>query len=80
MGKLAGICATIVLTVAVAAVTPQPATAFSAEVAKKCRDLAIKAHPTPTVGSKASGVEKAQRDYFQSCVARESKEEEKPQK
>lgn len=80
MAKLAGLCATIVFAVVAEALTPPPASAISAEVAKKCRDLAVKAHPTPVAGSKASGIEKAQRDYFQSCVARESKEEEKPQK
>jgi hypothetical protein len=35
-----------------------------AELAKTCRALAIKAHPTQRAGSKT-----AQRDYFQDCVA-----------
>ena len=41
---------------------------ISAELAKTCRALAIKAHPTqPAVSRTASG--QAQRDYFQECVA-----------
>ena len=42
---------------------------ISAELAKTCRALAIKAHPTQPAGSRtASG--QAQRDYFQECVAK----------
>jgi hypothetical protein len=36
-----------------------------AELAKTCRALAIKVHPTQRAGSKT-----AQRDYFQDCVAK----------
>jgi hypothetical protein len=39
---------------------------ISAELAKKCRSLAIKAHPK--AGSKAYA--QAQRDYFQDCIAK----------
>ena len=46
--------------------TPQPPTA---EVAKKCRALAVKAHPTQPAGSKG-GAEQAQRDYFRDCIAK----------
>ena len=41
----------------------------SAELAKRCRALAIKAHPTQPAGSKR-GSEQAQRDYFRECVAK----------
>lgn len=47
-----------------------PASALTAELAKKCRALAIKAHP-PVVPGKRSGNEQAQRDYFRDCVAKE---------
>ena len=47
-----------------------PSSAISVDLAKKCRAMAIKAHPNPTPGSKANGAEKAQRDYFQACVAK----------
>lgn len=43
----------------------------SAQLAKACRVLAIKAHPTQRAGSK-TGSAQAQRDYFQGCVANRS--------
>jgi hypothetical protein len=46
----------------------------TAEVARMCRDLAIKAYPTKPPGSR-SGVEQAQRTYFQDCVAKNSKKQ-----
>ena len=41
---------------------------ISAELAKKCRALAIKAHPTERAGTGAYA--QAQRDYFQDCIAK----------
>src|SRR5262245_38050669 len=42
---------------------------ISAELAKTCRALAIKAYPTQPAGGRiASG--QARRDYFQECVAK----------
>jgi hypothetical protein len=43
---------------------------ITADLAKKCREQAMKAHPTPKAGTKASGVQKAQRDAFQACVSK----------
>ena len=43
---------------------------ISAELAKKCRALAIKAHPTERAGSRAGAYAQAQRDYFQDCIAK----------
>jgi hypothetical protein len=43
---------------------------ISAELAKKCRALAIKAHPTKPAGSKNGAYAQAQRDYFQDCIAK----------
>jgi len=54
---------------------PQPASAISVELAKKCRAMAIKAHPTQIAGTKQTGIEKAQRDYFRECVAKDGKME-----
>jgi hypothetical protein len=48
----------------------QSATGITADLAKKCREEALKAHPTPKAGSKASGAEKAQRDFFQACISK----------
>ena len=50
--------------------TSQSESAISAELAKKCRALASQAHPTPAPGSKATGAEKAQRDYFKECISK----------
>jgi hypothetical protein len=41
---------------------------ISAELAKKCRALAIKAHPTERAST--APYAQAQRDYFQNCVAK----------
>ena len=49
-----------------------PANAITAELAKKCRAMAAKAHPTPRVGTK-SGEQKAQTAYFRDCVAKDGK-------
>jgi len=43
---------------------------ISAELAKKCRALAIKTHPTKPAGSKDGAYAQAQRDYFQDCIAK----------
>ena len=53
-----------------------PASALTAELAKKCRALAIKAHP-PVLPGKRTGSEQAQRDYFRDCVAKEGNVESK---
>ena len=42
---------------------------IGAELAKTCRALAIKAHPTQPAGSRTASGE-AQRRYFQECVAK----------
>jgi hypothetical protein len=46
-----------------------PASAISVELAKKCRDVAVKAHPPPIrLGNKAYA--QAERDLFAQCVAK----------
>ena len=71
MVKMANkIRAFIILVVPAYLLYAQPASAIGVELAKKCRELAIIAHPTPTAGSKATGAEKAQRDYYQACIAK----------
>jgi hypothetical protein len=45
-----------------------PAMAISAELAKKCRDLAIKAHPPSPAGT--SSYAQAERDFFSYCVSK----------
>ena len=76
MAKLAkNLIALMVLSLAVYLPMTYPSSAISAELAKKCRAMAIKAHPNPIPGSKASGAEKAEREYFQTCIAKGGKME-----
>jgi hypothetical protein len=42
----------------------------TAELAKKCLTLVIKAHPVQRAGSDRSGYAQAQRLYFHDCVAK----------
>jgi hypothetical protein len=62
-----------VLAVVLAAVTfasagIRPAAAISVELAKKCRGLALEAHPYKLPGEPGAGSATAQRDYFSECV------------
>ena len=45
-----------------------PASAISVELAKKCRDMAIKAHP-PTLPGAKKGSAQAERAFYRSCIA-----------
>lgn len=47
---------------------PAPAVAISADLAKKCREMAIKAHPPAPAGTKPYA--QAERDFFRDCVAK----------
>jgi hypothetical protein len=48
-----------------------PAAALTVELAKKCRDPAIKAHPYKMVGERGPGTAQAEHSYFDECVARQ---------
>jgi hypothetical protein len=53
----------------IATYSASPAAAISAELANKCRDMAIKSHPPPfPLGNKAYA--QAERDFFRSCIAK----------
>ena len=65
--------AVTILTLGANLLTPTASLAITAELAKKCRLMAIQAHPTQLAGKKNTGVEAAQRDYFTDCVAHEGK-------
>ena len=80
MKKFAAVTSSIVFALTTWLLIVRPASGIDADDAKKCRALAIKAHPSPVAGSKASGVEQAQRSYFQACVAKAGKEEKKEDK
>jgi hypothetical protein len=45
-----------------------PAAAISADLAKKCRGMAIKAHPPTQVGTTPYAA--AERDFFRDCVSK----------
>jgi hypothetical protein len=44
-----------------------PASAITADLAKKCRAMAIKAHPPVLPGAK-TGTAKAERDFYNICI------------
>ena len=44
----------------------------SVELAKKCREMAITAHPPAKAGS-AKGTAHAEREYFQNCIRKGGK-------
>ena len=52
----------------------KPAFAISVELAKKCRDLALKAHPYKLPGVKGGqGNAEAERSYYSDCLAKGGK-------
>jgi hypothetical protein len=61
--------AVMALALWVLTLTVSCASALTAELAKKCRAFAIKAHPPVVAGSK-TGSDQAQRAYFQDCVGK----------
>lgn len=48
--------------------SPRPASAISVELAKQCRDLAIKSHPPAPAGTTPYAA--AERDFFSECIKR----------
>jgi hypothetical protein len=48
----------------------KPAPALTAELANKCRSLALTAQPPRRAGT-AKGSAQAQRDYYHECIAKE---------
>jgi hypothetical protein len=54
--------------------TGQAASAPTAELAKKCRDMMIKAYPPLPAGS-STGHMLQQREYFRTCIAQNGKME-----
>jgi len=51
------------------ALQPTVASSITAELAKKCRAMAIKAYPTVLAGNRKGSAEN-QREFFQHCVER----------
>jgi hypothetical protein len=55
------------VTVQILLLSTSPSAAISVELAKKCRDIAIKAHPLAMPGKPYA---QAERDFFRQCVAK----------
>ena len=66
------ICALMAASFVALVCAGQPASAITADLAKKCREMAFKAHPPVAIGSKTSNA-KAQQDYYRTCVAKNGK-------
>jgi len=66
---IAKFAASVGLTLLLASSGARPSLSITAELAKKCRELAIKAHPTQRAGTRSSTGEE-QRAYFRDCVAK----------
>jgi hypothetical protein len=63
------ITASILIAQFAALCAASPAFAISADLANKCREMAIKAHPPPVPpGGKAYA--QAERDFFNECIAK----------
>jgi len=62
--------ARVLLAAAMVVATAAPAPALTVAVAKKCRELAIKAHPPAPSGSK-KGTAEAERNFYNDCVAKD---------
>jgi hypothetical protein len=52
-----------------ASAVDEPQRSPAAALAKKCRELAVKAHPRAVAGSK-TGTAKAEREYFAACISK----------
>jgi hypothetical protein len=66
--------AAIAAMAAVLLFSAMPAQAITAELAKKCREMATKAHPIPKTGKTADAA-RAHHQYYRICVARDGKME-----
>ena len=59
--------------------TASPAIAISADIAKKCREMAIKSHPSARAGT--APYAQAERDFFRDCISKsENAKDSSPQK
>ncbi len=69
MGKILNVVAAVIVAVQILILSAaSPAVAISADLAKKCREMAIKAHPPAPAGTKPYA--QAERDYFRECISK----------
>ena len=57
--------------IALPLVASSPAGAITADLARKCRSMALEANPSAPVGTKGGTSAKAQRDYYKLCLSRD---------
>jgi hypothetical protein len=62
------LCAFALFGFSVILAAPIPAAAISADLANKCRQMAMKAHPPQRVGTK-TGTAGEERKYYRHCLA-----------
>ena len=62
---------TIAACAAATAAAPSAQAQITADVARQCRAMMLKAHPTMMYGRTGSAA--AQRDYYQDCIKRQGK-------
>jgi len=67
MRNTASALSALFVTVQILLLSTSPTAAISVDLAKKCRDMAIKAHPRATPGKPYA---QAERDFFGQCVAK----------
>src|SRR5262249_17120173 len=58
------------------AATVQPASAITAELAKKCREMMVRAHPVGPAGSKSGGSSAAERGDCRPSIERDGNRDE----
>jgi hypothetical protein len=66
--KLAALAVVIVSIQIVSLSAASPAAAISVDLAKKCREMAVKAHPPAPPGT--TPYAQQERDFFRECVAK----------
>jgi hypothetical protein len=66
MRNTASALSALFVTLQILLLSPSPTAAISVDLAKKCRDMAIKAHPLAVPGKPYE----AERDFFRQCVAK----------
>ena len=67
MRNTASALSALFVTVQILLLSASPTPAISVDLAKKCRDMAIKAHPRAMPGKPNA---EAERDFFRQCVAK----------
>ncbi len=80
MAKILNAVAAVIVAVQILVLfAAAPAVAISADLAKKCRAMAIKAHPLARPGTKPYA--QAERDFFSECIAKDGEmQDANPQK